>query len=409
VSMLRRDYVAAGADEGDKVKSADAFKFWKTQPVPGLEEDVDRHGPIDDPKTVDDVRAEPYPLPGGFEWVTVDTTVAEELSEVYDLLTNNYVEDDDSMFRFDYSREFLAWALRPPGFKPEWHVGVRQTSNKKLRAFISGIPVHTHAYDHKVIMCEINFLCVHKRLRSKRLAPVLIKEVTRRVNRMDIWQAVYTAGVVLPKPVASCRYFHRSLNPEKLIDVQFSRLDPTKHQTVPRLKRLYKLPPEPKIPGMRPMEEKDVPQACALFREYQARFKLWIEFDEAEFAHWLLPREGVVNSYVVEDPATHDITAFGSFYHLPSTIVSHPRHSLLRAAYSFYNVPGKHSLKDLLYDMLVYAAKTGFDVFNALNLMENGTVLEDLKFGPGDGNLQYYLYNWACPSVEPNQLGIVLL
>jgi hypothetical protein len=29
---------------------------------------------------------------------------------------------------------------------------------------------------------EINFLCVHKKLRSKRLAPVLIKEVTRRVN-----------------------------------------------------------------------------------------------------------------------------------------------------------------------------------------------------------------------------------
>jgi hypothetical protein len=31
-------------------------------------------------------------------------------------------------------------------------------------------------------MVEINFLCVHKRLRSKRLAPVLIKEITRRVN-----------------------------------------------------------------------------------------------------------------------------------------------------------------------------------------------------------------------------------
>lgn len=31
-------------------------------------------------------------------------------------------------------------------------------------------------------MCEINFLCVHKGLRSKRLAPVLIQEVTRRVN-----------------------------------------------------------------------------------------------------------------------------------------------------------------------------------------------------------------------------------
>ena len=30
--------------------------------------------------------------------------------------------------------------------------------------------------------------------RAKRLAPVLIKEVTRRINATDIWQAVYTAG-----------------------------------------------------------------------------------------------------------------------------------------------------------------------------------------------------------------------
>ena len=55
-------------------------------------------------------------------------------------------------------------------------------------------------------MVEINFLCVHKKLRSKRMAPVLIREITRRVNLQGIFQAVYTAGVVLPKPIATCRY-----------------------------------------------------------------------------------------------------------------------------------------------------------------------------------------------------------
>ena len=68
-------------------------------------------------------------------------------------------------------------------------------------------------------MAEINFLCVHKKLRHKRLAPVLIKEITRRVNLRSIWQAVYTAGVVLPKPVAKCRYYHRTINPKKLVEV----------------------------------------------------------------------------------------------------------------------------------------------------------------------------------------------
>ena len=54
-------------------------------------------------------------------------------------------------------------------------------------------------------LVEINFLCVHKKLRSKRVAPVLIREITRRVHTHGLFQAVYTAGVVLPKPVACCR------------------------------------------------------------------------------------------------------------------------------------------------------------------------------------------------------------
>lgn len=54
----------------------------------------------------------------------------------------------------------------------------------------------------KVKMAEINFLCASKNLRSHRLAPVLIKEVTRRINLRNIWQAVYTAGVVVPSPIS---------------------------------------------------------------------------------------------------------------------------------------------------------------------------------------------------------------
>lgn len=70
---------------------------------------------------------------------------------------------------------------------------------------------------------------MHKKLRSKRVAPVLIREITRRVNLTGIFQAVYTAGVVLPKPIATCRYWHRSLNPKKLIQVSCPTLITTHH------------------------------------------------------------------------------------------------------------------------------------------------------------------------------------
>ena len=34
---------------------------------------------------------------------------------------------------------------------------------------------------------------------------------------------------------------------------------------------------------------------------------------------------------------------------------------------------------------------------------------QELKFGIGDGHLQYYLYNWRCPTVVAREIGLVLL
>ena len=75
---------------------------------------------------------------------------------------------------------------------------------------------------------------------------------------------------------------------------------------------------------------------------------------------------------------------------------------------SFYNVSTKTPWNELIGDALVLAKKDDFDVFNALDLMENPSFLEKLKFGIGDGNLQYYLYNWKCPAMSPKKIGLVL-
>lgn len=60
-------------------------------------------------------------------------------------------------------------------------------------------------------------------------------------------------------------------------------------------------------------------------------------------------------------------------------------------------------------DALTLAKQKGMDVFNALNVMQNDQFLEDLKFGIGDGHLQYYLFNWKCPDMQPQDIGLVLL
>ena len=253
---------AAGAGVG----KPESHKFWDTQPVPKMSADVSTESARAlESKTVDDVRKEPYAIPG-LEWVNLnvaDDTVAQEL---FDLLTQNYVEDDDNMFRFAYSVPFLRWATMVPGYHEDWIVGVRSCKSGKLMACITGIPQLMKVRSDTMPMAEINFLCVHKKLRAKRLAPVLIKEVTRRINLKGIFQAVYTAGVVLPKPVASCRYWHRSLNPKKLIEVGFSRLAP--RMTMGRTIKLHKLPENPITPGIAPMTADTVGGAYELLSGY---------------------------------------------------------------------------------------------------------------------------------------------
>ena len=82
-----------------------------------------------------------------------------------------------------------------------------------------------------------------------------MQEITRRVNLLGVWQAAYTAGRHLPVPVATCQYWHRSLDPKKLIAVGFSRLQP--RMTLARTLKLYKIPDTPQIPGIRLMRPAD--------------------------------------------------------------------------------------------------------------------------------------------------------
>jgi glycylpeptide N-tetradecanoyltransferase len=403
-ALLGNQFVGLEKDEAALAKE---HRFWSTQPVPQHGSEVKLVNEPIEVKTVDQVRQEPFSLPKGFAWCSCDMTDSKVVDEVYTLLYQNYVEDDDNMFRFDYSREFLQWALLPPGFDPNLHVGVRLEANNTLMGFITGIPAHIRVNGQVTPMVEINFLCVHKKLRSKRLAPVLIKEVTRRTNLKNVWQAVYTAGVVLPKPVAKNRYYHRSLNPKKLIDIGFSRLAP--RMTMQLTIKLYRTVPSPQVPGIRPLEAKDCEAAHALLTNYLLQFNLHQVFSLAEFKHCFMSRDNVVNTYVVEDPETHEITDMCSFYTLPSTIIGHERYNNLKAAYSFYNVAKKTKWTDLMADALYFAKQLKFDVFNALNVMENDTFLKDLKFGIGDGHLQYYIYNWSTPQMKANQVGLVLL
>ena len=118
--------------------------------------------------------------------------------------------------------------------------------------------------------------------------------------------------------------------------------------------------------------------------QHLEKYDLIPVFTEEDFLHWFLPRDEIIDTYVVEKPASSlvqsepqkgnkdmngavsspskkdnsmVITDMVSFYTLPSTVMSHPTHNKLKAAYSFYNVSTVTPWVDLIGDALVLAKK----------------------------------------------------
>ncbi|XP_039991510.1 glycylpeptide N-tetradecanoyltransferase 1-like isoform X2 [Xiphias gladius] len=378
------------------------YRFWDTQPVPRLDGNITTHGPIAEGEV--SVRKEPYSLPQGFSWDTLDLSSPAVLTELCTLLNENYMEEDDNTIRFNFSPEYLQWALQPPNWLAQWHCGVRVDTNKKLVGFIAAVPADVRVYETQTRMVQVKFLCVHKKLRLKRMTPVLIRELTRRVNQQGFHQAVYTAGIVLPTPLSSCRYWHRLLNPQKLMDVNYPGL--RQNMNLQRARKFNRLPEVTKTKGLRPMTKKDVAGIHSLLQTNSSKFHLSPVLSLQEVEHWLLPRENVIDTYVVEgDDGT--LTDVVSFYGVSSKVLNHAVHTGLRAAQLLCIASTATDLADLMEDILVLAKSKRFDIFSALDVMDNKDFLEKLKFSIGDECLHYYLYNWMCPNMSPDKVGLV--
>lgn len=108
---------------------------------------------------------------------------------------------------------------------------------------------------------------------------------------------------MLPKPVSTCRYFHRSIDWQKLNDINFSPLPPNSKPSYQV--RKYALPDHTATKNFRVMQEKDIDGVLELLKAYVAKYDMALVFTREEIEHWLLYKkesmeEQVVWTYVVE-------------------------------------------------------------------------------------------------------------
>ena len=326
--------------------------YWNDQPMSG---DIGRGGAINIEKNV---KTEPFELPDGFIWCDFD------INTIYDFINNHYIRDDT--FNLSYDIEMIKWYLEPPSHHS---ICIAEKETGQIVGHISSVPVTMKINKDMVKMVQINFLCVHPKYRSHGFAPLLISEIKRIANTEDIWQAIFTAVTTIPTPITKANYWHRFLNIQNLVKSGF-------HTTTRVREKYYDL----KITNssFRKMTVRDIPKVTKILQKQFNTFKIAPVINKDWVKKWILP----LYSYVNDE--TDDFISFYS--------VQYERND---GTYTVKQAYGHYTVGDVYSDAFIIAKNLGFDVFNILDVGEDTSKLEELKFMKGTGSVNYYLFNWC--------------
>lgn len=350
-------------------------------------------------------------LPKGFTWCEPCDL---QIERVQAFLSDHYVASNvaasdqghNIRYTLQYSKEILKWYL----CRNACLVGIETTENRKIVGFISAVPTLVDTSKRLSTIAEVNFLCVHHRLRGKRLAAVLIKELLRCVliSCNQIRQAIFTGDVShsLPlKPLVETRFFHRPLDVDHLIDCNFFSPDTISPMlTRERARKLYNVNSikvsgglkvfrrlmaddnlnQPDVVDQLAQNMNTLPQTCIIRRVYSV----------ADVSCLISCRDMYV--YISDQE-------YILFYEVPTRVENELSGvvSVVRGAYLY-----KISSPDALASSLQLAAHEGFHVMNALcigNITED--CLKSMKFVQGTGCLNYYVYNGTVHStLSPDKI-----
>jgi glycylpeptide N-tetradecanoyltransferase len=367
-------------------------KFWSTLPINTYDPSWDGSNP------------EPYKLPTQFKWDTLNPNNEGELDDLYMLLKENYIGD---VCKMNVTKDLLKWTLTQPGWNQELLLCVRVSENNKLVAFVSATPIKMRVGDNVVDSALANFLCIHRKIRNKRLTPLLSKELIRRLFDLEIKTCVGVIPNFKIESTCNLAYWHRKLNVKKLD--KLGLLKQGTNISIEKAEKKYKVPTSLSIPGIRRMRGYDVDAVYRLLNNTKAL--LTPLFTREQIRHLFLDIN-VVRTYVVEkgttspsDPFLHCvetgdvITDIVSFYFVESIVST----GTIISAFSFYNISTSTPIKELIKESFVLAYASGADIYTCLDIYDTD-MLEELKFGKGSGVISYYMLNYDLPKLKTEQV-----
>lgn len=364
-----------------------ASKFWITEPI----------NKVKDPVVVDNQPS----LPPGFIYSEINST--KEFDDMADFLSKYYTENMDNKFKLKYTRKFLQWTLGDDSFA----FGLRSEENNKLLACIAVSFGEIQVNKDKYRMANVNYMCIHPKLRRKNLAGLLMKETKRRIMESGVTHAIFPSNKIIPvnainKSFVSCKSYSRPINISHLLDTEFTTIDSSAKVDIDELKRALRLPPGISYPSdrFRKMEEDDVEDCYEILNEYFEKYNVHPIFSIERFKQLFL--SDVLNTYVVLD-GEDMVVDFVSYYTLNYKITNSDK--IVKGGFLFYYTSDEETPYKLVKNLMITAKKHNVDIFHLIDVLENEDVWEMLSFTENPNKPYYYLYNSNLRPIINRQVG----
>lgn len=328
-------------------------------------------GIIDDSKSVNHDKT---PIPFDMEWRSVDDS-----QMIFEFLRDYYVEDPYSIYRLQYSKEFIDFLFEYPKHKKEYSIGL--FCEDKIIGYILGRE-HTAVIQTKEMeILSANFLCLKKEYRRLNHAALLISEITRIANLNGIFQAIYTSERNPQYSFCEANYYHFPLNYEKLIAANI--ID----------KYFYKL----EIPEIRPdtrlATDEDLTE---IYNIYSRKTCLIYEiFNEDIFKFNFRNRKDIM----VTITNGHE---FASFFIIDNKCIKNG--IVIREAYLYY----WHGTNNIIKDAIRMAHSMSVDMFDIINVHYNKELLRGIGVVEGTGCLKYHFFNYHKSKIDSLCLNFIL-
>lgn len=393
------------------------YSYWKTKPVANFGEislvSQNIESNLENRKVY--ASDEEIKLPESMKWVSVDINNNESLSNVSKFLQTYYSTDDSDNFSYDYTNDFLKWAIGNDNIC----LTIVSKKSNAICGFISASFKKITVFEATKKFAVVNFLCAHPLYRTKNIAQTLIDEITRRTVKSGIQQGCFATQRLVPTPITTLRYYNRPTNYVKLQKYGFIDLEmmkPEKKRDPEKMQKMFDVVGDC---GYIPMTLEHIEQVYKIYNTFINRYNIYVNYTLEDLSNNLLGNTNVVKSFVCVNNE-NIVTDFFSYYKLNYSVKNQT--DKINVGYLFLyscnmstgkfiegiiktmknnnidllNVRDTMIIPDIIYSQQLSVDENSDD--------ESFTKSYQHGFLKGSEKLHLNFFNWKCPVIKSHQL-----